>query len=236
MSALKGVAENIWEAVAPLKLPGIRMDHRMTVVRLTSGEMFIHSPVGYSAHLAKEIEALGKVQWFVAPSRFHDMYWPQWFAAFPAARFVAVRGLKEDHPELPFAHVLEEGLSLWNGELEILPVRGTPKLNEVALLHSPSRSLIVADLLFNIDAQAQNLLGRLFLKANGVYGRPGISRIFRSHVKDKAAFQESLQEIQQRQFDRIVIGHGLNLGGNEVLAQAIHRAGLPASINPSHSR
>lgn len=236
MNALKAVAENVWEAVAPLKLPGIRMDHRMTVVRLSSGGLLIHSPVAYSDRLAKEIQDLGKAQWFVAPSRFHDMYWPKWFAAFRRSRFVAVRGVKEDHPELPFTDLLDAGSAFWNGELQILPVRGAPKLNEVALLHSPSRSLIVADLIFNIDAQAQNLLGRLFLKANGVYRRPGISRLFRSYVKDKAAFQESLHDIQQRQFDRIIIAHGANLGGNQVLTQAMHHAGITNPNQPIASR
>ena len=232
MSALKTVAENVWEAVAPLKLPGIRMDHRMTVVRLSNGELLVHSPIAYSDQLKKALQDLGKVQWFTAPSRFHDMYWPQWFAAFPRSNFVAVAGVKEDHPELPFTDLLGAESTIWGGELQILPIRGAPKLNEVALLHSPSRSLIVADLLFNIDAQAQNFLGRVFLKANGVYNRPGISRIFRSCVKDKAAFRESLQEIQQRQFDRIIIGHGPNLGGNQVLAQAMLHIGIPLSITP----
>ncbi|MGZ8898634.1 MAG: hypothetical protein ACXW3Z_00940 [Limisphaerales bacterium] len=232
MSALKAVAENVWEAVTPLKIPGLRMDHRMTVVRLSNGELLIHSPVEYSYPLAKEILELGKVQWFVAPSRFHDMYWPKWFRAFSKTRSAAVRGVKEDHPELPFSDVLEGGSAFWDGELEILPLRGAPKLNEVALLHPDSGSLIVADLLFNIDAHAQNLLGRLFLKANGICGRPGISRIFRSYVKDKAAFQESLRQIQQRDFQRIILGHGPNLGGNEVLAHALHHAGITGASEP----
>lgn len=226
MSALNKVAENVWEVVAPLKIPGLRMDHRMTVVRLTGGELLVHSPVEYSKELRRTLEEMGSVKWFVAPSRFHDMYWPQWFGAFPRSRFVAVGGMKEDRSELPFSDVLDGGAGFWDGEVVALPVRGAPKLNEVALLHSPSRSLIVADLLFNIDVSAQNLLGRLFLKANGIYGRAGISRIFRSHVKDKAAFEESLREIQDREFERIVPGHGANVGGNEVLERAMEAVGI----------
>src|SRR5688500_2931485 len=154
MNALNKVTENVWEVVAPLKLPGLRMDHRMTVLRLAGGELLVHSPVEYSKELGRAIQEIGTVKWFVAPSRFHDMYWPQWFSAFPRTRFVAVRGLKEDHSELPFSDVLEAGAGFWNEEVVALPVRGVPKLNEVALLHSPSRSLIVADLLFNIDVGA----------------------------------------------------------------------------------
>jgi hypothetical protein len=234
MNALNKVTENVWEVVAPLKLPGLRMDHRMTVLRLAGGELLVHSPVEYSKELGRAIQEIGTVKWFVAPSRFHDMYWPQWFSAFPRTRFVAVRGLKEDHSELPFSDVLEAGAGFWNEEVVALPVRGVPKLNEVALLHSPSRSLIVADLLFNIDVGAQNLFGRLFLKANGIYGGPGISRIFRSHIKDKAAFQESLREIQGRAFERIVLGHGANVGGNEVLGRAMEAAGIGDASEMRH--
>ncbi len=182
MTALSQVAENLWEAVAPLKVPGLRMDHRMTVVRLAGGELLVHSPVEYSKALEKAVREIGNVKWFVAPSRFHDLYWPRWFEAFPGSRFVAVRGMKEDHPELPFTDVIEEGAGFWDGEVVALPVRGTPKLNEFALLHPGSKSLIVADLLFNIDVRAQNFLGRLILKANGIYGRAGMWRIFRLEV------------------------------------------------------
>jgi hypothetical protein len=223
---MKRLAENVWEAVAPLKLPGLRMDHRMTVVRLSDGGLLVHSPIEYSKELGGSLRELGEPRWLVAPSRFHDLYWPQWFGAFPKARFVAARGLKEDHPELPFSDVLEENTNLWHGEICALEIRGAPKLNEVALLHAPSRSLIVADLIFNIDATAQNALGRLILRINGIYRKAGISRIFRSYIKDRSAFIESLQKIHSHRFDRVVIGHGPNLGGNAVIEQALHEAGF----------
>ena len=223
---MKRLAENVWEAVAPLKLPGMRMDHRMTVVRLSDGGLLVHSPIEYSKELGDSLRELGEPRWFIAPSRFHDLYWPQWFGAFPKAQFVAARGVKQDHPELPFRDVLEENTNLWDGEICALEIRGAPKLNEIALLHAPSRSLIVADLIFNIDAIAQNALGRLILRINGIYRKAGISRIFRSHIKDRLAFIESLQKIQSHSFDRVIIGHGPILGGNAVLEQALHEAGF----------
>jgi hypothetical protein len=226
MRRLSEIAEGVWEAIAPLKLPGLRMDHRMTVVRLSSGELLVHSPIEYSKELEHSLRELGEPGWFVAPSRFHDMYWPQWFGAFPKARFVAARGVKEDHRELPFSDVLEESGNLWGAEVGVLEIRGAPKLNEVALLHAPTRSLILADLVFNIDPTIQNALGRLFLRVNGVYRKPGISRIFRSYIKDKGAFMDSMRQIQSHRFDRVILGHGANLGGNAVLARALKEAGL----------
>jgi hypothetical protein len=223
---LTSITENIWEVNAPLKLPGLRMTHRMTVLRLQSGGLLIHSPVQYTRALRDAILALGSPRWFVAPSRFHDMYWLEWFGAFPQARFVTVPGMREEHPELPFAEVFSDRSNFWDGELLPLPVRGMPRINEFVFLHPASRTLILADLVFNLNADAQNALGRFFLRLNGLYRKPGISRIFRSFVRDKTAFRESLQEILSHDFDRMIIGHGPNLGGRPILDQAARQAGI----------
>jgi hypothetical protein len=70
--------------------------------------------------------------------------------------------MKEDHPKLPFNHVLRaEVREGWESELPKVLLAGMPKLNEFVFLHAPSRALIVADLVFNIDARGQNLLGKL---------------------------------------------------------------------------
>jgi hypothetical protein len=228
---LARIDENIWEATAPLKLPGLRMDHRMTVVRLHSGELVIHSPLEYSSILHRAILEVGSPKWFVAPSRFHDLYWPQWFGGFPRAQFIAAPGIREDLPELPFSDVLGETANFWDGELLPLAIRGMPRVNEFALLHPASRSLIVADLMFNIDPAAQNAFGRLFLRLNGIYRKPGISRIIRACIKDKTAFCDSLQEILSHNFDRTIIGHGPNLGGRAVLKEAAREAGLVTSTS-----
>ena len=211
---------------APLEMPGLRMTHRMTVLRLQSGGLLIHSPVQYTRPLRDAILALGSPKWFVAPSLYHDMSWLEWFGAFPQACFVTVPGMREEHPELPFAEVLTEHSNFWDGELVPIPVRGMPKINEFVFLHPASRSLILADLVFNLDTDAQNALGRLFLRLNGLYRKPGISRIFRAFIKDKTAFRDSIQQILAHDFDLMIIGHGPNLGGHPVFEQAAKTAGI----------
>ena len=236
MNVLKEVVENVWEANAPLKLPGLRMDHRMTVLRLQNGELVVHSPIEFSAAFHNALLELGRPKWFVAPSRFHDMFWPNWFRAFPNARFVAAPGVNEDHSNLPFNDELGTGSDFWGGELVAVPIRGMPKINEVALIHQASRSLIVADLIFNLDATAQNFIGRLFLKANGLYQKPGVSRIFRSYIKDRDAFTQSIGEIQSHTFDRIIIGHGANIARSEELQHVLSEAGFAKNSRPNRTR
>ena len=51
MSRLERVAENVWEVNEPVKVPGLRLEHRMTVMRLGSGTLVVHSPVRWSEGL-----------------------------------------------------------------------------------------------------------------------------------------------------------------------------------------
>ena len=114
----------------------------------------------------------------------------------------------------------------WGDELVVLPVGGMPRLNEHVFLHGPSRSLIVADLVFNVDADAQNMVGKLILRLNAIYRRPGTSRIFRALIIDKVALRESLQRILAHEFDRTMVGHGKNVGGRAVLEAILREANL----------
>ncbi len=219
---LDPVAEKLWETSRPLKAPGLRLDHRMVVVRLSSGALLIHSPVQLDEALVGELAALGPVRHLVAPSLFHDLYWPAWFARYPAATFWGVPGLREAHPELPFGEVLHpDQPTPWEAELPKLFLGGMPKLNEYAFFHPSSRSLILADLVFNLSPD-QQLLGKLFLKANGVYGKVACSRIFRAFIKDRNAFKDSVEGVLEWEIEKIIPGHGENVtqDGRQVLRRA----------------
>ena len=206
---LTPLAPQLWVRSEPLRFGLIRMNHRMTVIRRSSGELLVHSPVEYSRETHAALEQLGETSCFVAPSSYHDLYWKQWFEAFPSARFVAVPGMREQHSELPFTNGLDD-LREWDDALEALPLEGIPRLNETAFLHRASRSLIVADLLFNFTGYEKRLDGatKLTLKLAGTYGRVGVSRLFRMFIKDSTAFRRSLDRILQCDFDRVVVGHG----------------------------
>src|SRR5690606_3435162 len=115
---------------------------------------------------------------------------------------------------------------LFGEEVETLLVRGMPKINEVVCLHKESRTLIIADLLFNL-APAHGLQ-RWLQKANGVYQRLSPSRMFRMFISDRKAFRQSLDHILAWDFDRIIVGHGANIpsGGNTRLREVFNSLGL----------
>ncbi|HUG10747.1 MAG TPA: DUF4336 domain-containing protein [Opitutaceae bacterium] len=218
---LKAFAPGVWEYNAPLRVLGIELGHRMTVVRLADGTLWIHSPVMWSRELDGEIRMLGEVRHFVAPNRMHDGFWPEWFDHFKGAQFSAAPGVVKEHPELPFSMKLaDDRTGVPGGELQARLMRGMPLVNEVVFHHVPSRTLIVADLMFNLDPP--DLRSRLLLRLNGALGRPTPSRMFRMAIRDRAAFRESLEGVLLWDFDRVIVGHGENLvsGGRNVLREA----------------
>jgi hypothetical protein len=74
--------------------------------------------------------------------------------------------------------------------------------------HRRTRSLLVADLVFNLPRPA-NFMSRLMVCAAGM--SPGVksSRLFRFLIKDRQAFAGSLRRILEFPFQRILVGHGL---------------------------
>jgi hypothetical protein len=80
------VGDQIWLYAYPVRLAGTTFDARMTVIRLASGHLMLHSPCDITATIAEEISALGLVAHIVAPGNFHHMYATTAQAAFPTAR------------------------------------------------------------------------------------------------------------------------------------------------------
>jgi len=219
---LKPIAEDIWELDRPQKIGVVQFNHRMTVVRLHSGTLWVHSPVDLDEGIQQALDALGEVGDLVAPSTFHDLYWKRYFTTYPEARFYCAPGVQKEHPEHPFDAALTDAApQAWGEEIDQLLVRGMPKVNEVVFLHRSSRSLIVADLLFNLGRDL-NLFSGILFWLFGTYGRIAVSRLFKAFIKDRATVRQSIDQILSWDFDRIVVGHGaiVEAGGRKALEQA----------------
>ncbi len=94
-------------------------------------------------------------------------------------------------------------------------------MDEHVLLHRPSRTLLVADLVLNVHA-TQGLAGRVLLRAFGVWRRPAASRLFRLLIRDRQEFAASLRSVLDLDFERVVPGHGpiVERDGPAVIAAA----------------
>ena len=219
---LQPIAPGIWDLNAPLSVLGMHLGHRMTIVRLANGSLWVHSPVAHDSALAAELAVLGPVAHVVAPNAMHDTYLEGWFAAYPRARFHGAKGFSRYRPDLKFTDTLNDHAdAAWSEIMDQKVIQGAPRLNEVVFLHRPSRTLILTDLIFNLGPEMP-LLSRVLLKANGCFDCVACSRLLRTTIKNRAAFRTSLDTVLAWDFDRVVLSHGRNLesGGRTALREA----------------
>ncbi len=207
---LTAVAPELWSHVHRQRLPGGGiMQARMNIVRLADGTLLVHSPTPVDDSLAAEIAALGAVAYVVAPNCFHHLHVTSFLTRFPGAKVYGAAGLAQKRPDLPLAGTLDDGAAApWSGVLDQIALGGAPKLNEVVFLHRASRSLLVADLLFNMTAP-DNWATGLVLRMMGTYKRLGPSRLLRWWLtKDRRALKASVERMLAWDFVRVLPGHG----------------------------
>jgi hypothetical protein len=193
----------------------------MSVIRLASGALFVHSPVALDAALRAELEPLGRPRYAVAPNRFHHLWAAQWPAAWPGLELWLAPGLAEKCPDLEPAGVLgDDAAPGWSGELDQLFFRGFAIANEVVFCHRASRTLLLTDLALNIGADA-GLLTRVVMRLAGSYPRFGPTLLEKLMMKRPAA-RASLEKILAWDFDRVIVSHGdvLEADGVRVLRDA----------------
>jgi hypothetical protein len=219
MPQLQPVATNLWVIDFPLRVGGLHIGTRTTVVRLTSGGLWLHSPGPLQPELVTAVSALGPVQALVAPNTMHHLFLAQNVRAFPRATVYVSPALPPKLKDtLSYELLSDETPLLWRNEISQHLVRGMPKLQEVVFFHHASRTLVLTDLAFHIR-HSDSWFTRLFMRLNGAYGHFGPSRIFRTLVKDRAALRSSLNRIQEWDFDRVIVTHGeiLECGGKEAM-------------------
>lgn len=226
---MKQLAENLWVQHFPLSVLGTKHGRTVTVIRLSSGKLVVHSMAPFTPDDLKAIRALGTPAWLVESMLLHDTYAKQGRDAFGGdLPFLGPPGFSEivKFPAQPLLPVPAE----WKGEIEVYEVKGAPKLKEHAFLHVPSKTLIVADLVFNFPADEHGWDRFFHRYLAGIKRYPGMSRIFKMCISDPAAFIASVDDILSTGFDRLIVGHGnvIESGGRERLAQAIEDV-LPAN-------
>jgi hypothetical protein len=207
---LEPLATDVWTARRPLRMFGVELGTRMTIVRLQDGSLFVHSPVALDAALRQAVDALGPVRFIAAPNRWHHLFAGDWAAAYPAAALYGVPGLPEKRPDLSFAAVLrgDERDLPWSSSLAHRLVEGAPIMNEVAFFHRASGTLLVSDLAFNIGPDSP-WLTRTLCRAIRQYDRLEWSwakrRLF---ARDRDALQRSVTALLDWEPERVVLAHG----------------------------
>ena len=205
---LQQLHDNLWIADMPASRLGFEFGARMTVVRLKSGELWIHSPIELEPFKA-ELDALGKIGFVVSPFRFHYMHLAEFAVAYPDAKFYAPPGLNmEKFKEVRFTGRLKDGPRLeWKDEIDQLAMKGNALDNEIVFFHKPSKSLIVADLCFNIPHDRSKLTTAL-AGALGVLDHMAPSRNFKIMTRNASLVRQTIKRILKWDFQRVILSHG----------------------------
>ncbi len=220
------VAANLWLRAYPLRLLGADFRRNVTVIRLGSGRTVIHSTGPFSPADVTAIRELGEPGWILDGVLRHDTFAGAGREAFPKIPYLAPPGFGEI---VGFeTGALVPAPPEWDGELVTLEVGGMPSMRETVMLHVPSRTLIVTELLFNFGPGEDLWTKVLLWGAVGSDHNPGVSRPVKAGIKDRAAFQAAVVAILEWDFDRVIVGHGevIESAGKEKLRAAVSAAGF----------
>lgn len=217
LNTLKPIATDVWIADGPeirfrygmLRIP---FPTRMTVVRLPSGGLWIHSPIEDAECLIEEVRGLGPVEHLVAPNNIHYWWLDPWKRRFPEATVWAVPELRHTAKRaIPaFRDLGDSPPPEWSDSIGQVRFSGT-QVTEVDFHHRPSRTLIVADMIENFEAgRFRSTFYRWLSRLGGVLDPDG------SAPRDlRVTFRKTRKEVglAARQMiawqpERVVIAHG----------------------------
>lgn len=208
---LKPVADGVWIADAPtipaLSLP---IPSRMTVVRLPDGGLWLHSPVEPRPSLVAEVRAEGAVRHLVAPNLAHHSWVAPWQEAAPEALAWAAPGARRRNRKVRWhADLGDAPPPDWAETIDQMVVRGSRVLKEVAFFHRPSRTLILTDLVENLERdRVPAWLGAL-ARLGGVADPDGKAPPhLRAAFTDRRALRASVERLLAWEPERVLLAHG----------------------------
>jgi len=210
-----GIVDGPFEylTVGGIRLP-LPFTTRMTVVRLSNGDLFLHSPIKFDERLAEELHGLGTVRHLVSPNQFHYAHIGEWAKAFPGTIAWASPRVRQRararRVEVIFTRDL--GASApeeWGREIDQLLFPGG-YFKEFIFFHKASRTLILTDTIINIELEKVSEPWRTAVKLTGMC--PPYGQIFFG-MRLPLLFQwrrakAAIGKIHSWQPQRIVLSHG----------------------------
>jgi hypothetical protein len=199
------IADDVMLMSFPWRVLGIDFRRNVTLLRLSNGKIVVHSTAPFTEQDIAAIRRFGEPSWLVEATVMHDTFAKQARAALPDLPYLA----PDDFAKV--TGVQTESLlpspQDWNGEIDVFKIDGV-RMNEHALFHRRSRTLVVADLFFSFPEETSGW-PRFFVRH--VMRLPrlfGISSLYRRLIiQDKPAFERSMRTLLTLDFERLVVAH-----------------------------
>ncbi|MCJ1290406.1 hypothetical protein MMC34_001944 [Xylographa carneopallida] len=232
---IRKVTPNITTCSAPFARFGhFKIGGRGTIVRLPNNTLAVFSPTALTPEVRSAVAELGNnVQYISALDFEHHIFITEWAKAFPNATLLGVEGLPEKRQASKeaagtnFQHVWTQknkaGFKVdpdFDAAFDYEYV-GSHGNKELVFLYKPDRTLIEADLLFNLPATEQysktktgaesGLLTKLFVGLMSARDDAKWQKRFLWYAassKDREGFNKSVNRINDWDFERIIPCHG----------------------------
>ncbi|CAH0533585.1 hypothetical protein VST7929_01455 [Vibrio stylophorae] len=184
---------------------------RMTIVKLSDTTLWVHSPIKLTAELKAQVNAIGKVQYLIAPNHLHHLFLKEWQATYPEAKTYGTQEVIKKRADLSFtASLTSDKTYPWSEEIDSLLFTGSPLMQESVFFHRASKSLILTDLIENFPPSDFTRIQRMFAKVTGILAPNGQTPIdwrmsFLFHKKEA---RKHYLQMASWQPQRIILAHG----------------------------
>ncbi|EPS95076.1 hypothetical protein FOMPIDRAFT_1133127 [Fomitopsis schrenkii] len=205
-------------AISPFSRFGlIPFGGRSTAIKLSNGDVWVMASTPLTAETKAKLNELGPVKWIVGADAVHHMFLGEFKKEYPEAKLVAVdEAVKKKSKEgLEFHGVWgtdpRDRQFGFENDVQHCFFDGFAN-RDTAFFHPASKTLIVADLLFNLPATEQ------YSKSSSsgtipIFGSltpyMGIHKRFTWYLGvDKEAMKRDVKTVANWDFDRIIPCHG----------------------------
>ena len=210
----KPVADGVWIVDSgPIDAMGLSLPVRMTIVRLTNGDLLLHSPTCHTPALGAAVAALGPVRHLVAPNVAHWTFLAGWQRACPEATVWAVPGLGKRAQVQASTLRIDAELGdtappAWADAIDQGIVTGGAGFTEMWFFHKPSRTLLLVDLIENLEPRTLPPVARLLMRAAAATSGT-TARYLRLPVRlGGAPAREAIRTIVALAPERVIFAHG----------------------------
>jgi hypothetical protein len=218
--------QNLYVADGPtVSFFGIPYPTRMAVVRLSTGKLWVWSPIALTAKLAGALEAIGPVGFVVSPNKLHHLFLPEWKTHWPDARLYAPPGLARKKRQLHFdADLGDHPDAVWMTDIDQVMFSGSFALQEVVFFHRASRTAIIGDLIQRFPEGAAGGLKGIMMQLGGIVGPRGSTpRDWRLTFLSREAARAARRRVLEWKPRQLMIAHGecATTGATEIIATAL---------------
>jgi len=215
----------------------VKIGGRGTIVRLESGSLAVFSPVALTEDVKQKVSEMGEVKYIAALDAEHHIFLGPWHKEYPNAQVMGPDVLpekraKQNDENVPFSILFSADKRVetispeFDAEFdwEYVPSHVN---KELVFHHRPTRTLIQADLMFNLPATEQfsktgvdpnsGILTKIFVALQSTKGDAKWQQRtiwYGTSASDRKGFSASMERINKWGFNRIIPCHGDVMDGD----------------------